>query len=97
MEKKELQKLAQKVQLEIKEEELPNCLETFEHLEKLLANFKKERVGKRVKPMTKINVGCLSLKDLTGLKKKFSQQRISKRGRKKNSLNTADNFVLFKK
>ncbi len=74
MEKKELQKLAQKVQLEIKENELLPCLETFEHLEKLLTNFKKEPVGKEVKPMTRINVGHLTLKDLTRLKKKFSQK-----------------------
>src|SRR5579863_6994209 len=97
MEKKELQKLAQKIQLEIKEEEVPNCLETFEHLEKLLANFKKERVGEKVKPMVRINVGHLTLKDLTRLKKKFSQLRISKKDREKNSLSTTDDFVLFKK
>ena len=97
MEKKELQKLAQKIQLEIKEEEVPNCLETFEHLEKLLANFKKERVGRKVKPMVRINVGHLTLKDLTKLKKKFSQPRISKKDRRKNSLSTTDDFVLFKK
>ncbi len=97
MEKKELQKLAQKIQLEIKEEEVLNCLETFEHLEKLLANFKKERVGKKVKPMVRINVGHLTLKDLTRIKKKFSQSRISKKDREKNSLSTTDDFVLFKK
>jgi len=97
MEKKELQKLAQKIQLEIKEEEVPNCLETFEHLEKLLANFKKERVGGKVKPMVRINVGCLTLKDLTKLKKKFSRARISKKDREKNSLSTTDDLVLFKK
>src|SRR4051794_18857711 len=96
MEKKELQKLAQKVQLEIKEKELPDCLETFEHLEKLLANFKKERVGKKVKPMTRINVGHLTLKNLTRLQKKFSQPRISKKDQAKNSLSTTDGFVLFK-
>jgi len=97
MEKKELQKLAQKVQLEIKENEIPACLETFEHLEKLLPNFKKEQLGKKVKPMTRINVGYLTLKDLTRLKKKFSQPRISKKDQVRNSLITDDGFVLFKK
>jgi Asp-tRNA(Asn)/Glu-tRNA(Gln) amidotransferase C subunit len=97
LEKKELQKLAQKIQLEIKEEEFSSCLETFEHLEKLLANFKKEQIGKRVKPMARINVGHLNLKDLTRLKKRFSQSRISKKDQARNSLNTDDGFVLFKK
>src|SRR3954452_8883173 len=97
MEKKELYKLAQKVQLEIKENELLSCLETFEHLEKLLTNFKKEKIGKKVKPMTRINIGHLTLKDLTKLKKKFSQSRVSKENQAKNSLNTDDGFVLFKK
>src|SRR3954451_9129335 len=96
MEKKELQKLAQKIQLEIKEEELPIYLETFEYLEKLLTNFEKVRVGKKVKPMKRIDVAHLTLKDLTKLKKKFSQQRISQKDREKNSLNTDDGFVLFK-
>ena|SRR2546423_8528993 len=97
MKKKDLQKLAQKIQLEIKEEEVPNCLETFEHLEKLLTDFKKEPVGKKIKPMVRINVGHLTLKDLTKLKKKFAQSRISKKDRRKNSLITPDEFVLFKK
>ncbi|CAI2188856.1 18685_t:CDS:2, partial [Funneliformis geosporum] len=92
MERKELEKLAQKVQLEIKESELSFCLETFSHLEKLLTNFKKEKVGKRIKPMARINVGHLTLKDLNRLKKKFTQSRISKEVQVKNSLNTDDGF-----
>ena len=79
MEKKELQKLAQKIQLEIKEEELSTYLETFEYLEKLLIDFKKVRVGEKTKPMLRINVGHLTLKKLARLKKKFSQPRISKK------------------
>lgn len=97
MEKEELQKLAQKVQLEIKENELLSCLETFKYLEKLLADFKNEKIGKRIKPMTRINVGHLTLKDLNRLKKLFSQSKISKENQAKNSLNTDDGFVLFKK
>lgn len=97
MEKKELQKLAQKIQLEIKENEWSSCLETFDHLEKLLANFKKERIGKRIKPMARINVDYLTLKDLTKLKKKFTQPRISKKEQARNSLHTDDGFILFKK
>lgn len=97
MEKKELQKLAQKVQLEIKEDEMSSCLETFAHLEKLLINFKKEQVGKRAKPMVRINVGHLTLKDLNKLKEEFTQPRISKEDQARNSPNTDDDFVLFKK
>ena len=96
MEKKEIKKLAQKIQLEIKEEELLTYLETFEYLEKLLTNFKKVRVGEKAKPMKRIDVGHLTLKDLTRLKKKFFQQRVSQKEREKNSLNTNDGFVLFK-
>lgn len=79
MEKKELQKLAQKIQLEIKEEELSAYLETFECLEKLLIDFRKVRVREKIKPMLRINVGHLTLKKLVRLKKKFSQPRISKK------------------
>src|SRR4051812_6119547 len=97
MEKKELQKLAQKIQLEIKEEELPTYLETFQYLEKLLTNFRKVQVGEKVKSMKRIEVGHLTLRDLIRLKKKFSQQRISKKDQERNSIKTIDNFVLFKK
>src|SRR3954453_12100510 len=97
MEKKALQKLALKVQLEINENELLSCLETFEHLEKLLNSFKKEQVGKRTKPMDRIDIGHLTLKDLTKLKKKFTQSRIDKKVQSKNSLKSDDDFVLFKK
>src|SRR5688572_13315662 len=97
MEKKELQKLAQKVQLEIKENELLSCLETFEHLEKLLANFRKEKIGKKTKSMSRINIGHLTLKDLKRLKENFSQSRISKEDQTKNSPQTDDGFILFKK
>jgi Asp-tRNA(Asn)/Glu-tRNA(Gln) amidotransferase C subunit len=97
MKKKELQKLAEKVQLEIKEEEISTYLKTFEFLEKLLVDFKKVQIGKKIKPMTRINVGSLSLKDLEKLKKKFSQSRISKKERERNSLSTTDDFILFVK
>ena len=97
MEKKELQKLVQKIQLEIKEEELPAYLETFEYLEKLLVDFKKVRLGKKTKPMLRINVGHLTLKNLVSLKKNFSQRRVSKKNQAKNTPNMADGFVLFKK
>lgn len=97
MEKKEFQKLVQKIQLEIKEEELPAYLETFTYLEKLLVDFKKVRIGKKTKPMLRIKVGHLTLKDLTRLKKKFSQSRISKKEQAKNTPNMVNDFVLFKK
>ena len=97
MEKKELQKLAQKVQLEIKEGELSTYLDIFQHLEKLLADFKKVRVGKKTKSLKRIEIGYLTLRDLEKIKENLSQPRISKKDQAKNSLNTADGFVLFKK
>ena len=97
MQKKELQKLAQKVQLEIKEEELQNYLDIFKHLEELLTDFKKVKLGKKTQPLKRINVGYLTLRDLEKLKKKFSQFRISQQDQKKNSLTAADGSVLFKK
>ncbi|MEG7979277.1 MAG: hypothetical protein NY202_05305 [Mollicutes bacterium UO1] len=97
MEKKELQALAEKVQLEIKEEQLSTYLETFEYLEKLLTDFKKVQVGKGAKSMARIDVGSLTLKDLEKLKKKFSQQRINKKTLENNAETTPDGFILFKK
>src|ERR1043166_9189902 len=97
MEKKELQKLAQKIQLAIKEEELPAYLEIFEYLEKLLTDFKKVQIGKKVKSMKRIDVGYLTLQDLEKLKKNFSQPRVSKKILERNSLSIVDDFVLFKK
>ena len=97
MQKKELQKLAQKVQLEIKEEELQNYLDVFKHLEKLLTDFQKVKIEKKTKPLKRINVGYLTLRDLEKLKKGFSQTRISRQDQKKNSLITDDGSVLFKK
>ncbi|CAG8838358.1 29201_t:CDS:2, partial [Racocetra persica] len=90
MRKKELQKLAQKVQLEIKEEELQNYLDVFKHLEKLLTDFQKVKIEKKTKPLKRINVGSLTLRDLEKLKKGFSQSRISRQDQKKNSLITDD-------
>ena len=97
MQKKELQKLAQKVQLEIKEEELQNYLDVFNHLEQLLTDFKGVKIEKKTKPLKRINVGHLTLRDLEKLKKKFSQLRTSQQDQKKNSLITDDGSVLFKK
>jgi len=97
MEKKELQKLAEKVQLEIKEEELSAYLETFEHLEKLLTDFKKVQIKKGAKSMKRIEVGYLTLRDLEKLKKKFSQQKVDKKTLENNAETTPDGFVKFKK
>ena len=52
-----LKELAQKIQLEIKEEELTEYLEVFEDLEKSLANFQKIKGVKKFKPMNRIDVG----------------------------------------
>lgn len=92
-----MQKLAQKVQLEIKEEELSVYLETFQKLEKTLSNFKKLRLGEKTKNMKNINFGYLTLNDLKKLERKFSQERVSKKIQKKNSLVADDGFILFKK
>jgi hypothetical protein len=97
MKKKDLQALAQKIQLEIKEEELSTYLEIFEHLEKLTENFQKTKIGKQTKLMARIEIGHLTLEDLEKIKKQFSSRRVSKKTLEKNSLITEDNFILFKK
>jgi hypothetical protein len=83
MEKKELQILAQKVQLEINEEEILTHSEIFKNLEKLLSNFKKIQFGKKTKSMRNINFGYLTLNDLKKLEGKFSQERVSKKLKRK--------------
>jgi len=94
---KELQALAQKIQLEIKDREIPTYLKTFENLEKLLANFKKTKITKENKAMNRINVDCLTLLDLKKLEKNYSNRTISKKILESNSLVTKDGFILFKK
>lgn len=96
MKKSELQELAKKVQLEIKAEEEPIYLEIFRQVEKLLANFKKIKLGKRVKTEKRIDVNYLSLKDLEKIKMSFSQQRVSKKRLKSNAETTPDGFIIFK-
>lgn len=96
MEKKELQNLAQKIQLELKEQEIKNYLESFEKLEKLLIDFKNTQINKNIKPMERINVGYLDLRSLKILQKKSFQPRIAVKNQKANSLITSDKFVLFK-
>ena len=59
-----IKKLAEKVQLEIKKEEMPIYLETIKKLEKLLANFQKVKLSEKTLPLTRINVGYLTKKDL---------------------------------
>jgi hypothetical protein len=63
----------------------------------LLTEFKEIRVGGKVKPLKRIDVGYLTLQDLERLKRKFSQYRVSKKEREKNSLNVANDFILFKR
>jgi len=96
MEKQELQELAKKIQLEIKAEEELIYLETFQKVEKLLANFKKIKVGKKIKAEKRIGVGYLSLKDLEKIKTRFSQQRVSKKRLRSNAETTPDGFIIFK-
>lgn len=98
MEKEELEKLAKKVQLEIKEEEITKYLKEFKQLEKPLLNFKKAKINPRIKLMVRIDVGHLTLAELKKIKKSFSSPLISKKNLKNNSIiTTKGNLVLFKK
>jgi Asp-tRNA(Asn)/Glu-tRNA(Gln) amidotransferase C subunit len=98
MKKEELQKLAQKIQLELKEKEIIKYLKEFKHLEKLLASFKKAKINLRIKPTVRIDLGYLTLPELKKLEKSFSSPLISKKNLKDNSTAvTKDNLVLFKK
>ena len=92
-----LKELSQKIQLEIKEEELTEYLEVFDNLEKLLVNFQKIKGIKKFKPMHRIDVGSLTLSDLEKLKNYFSQQKVSKQTLQHNSKVDKDGFVLFRK
>ncbi|WNE41043.1 MAG: hypothetical protein mread185_000500 [Mycoplasmataceae bacterium] len=96
MEKKELQNLAQKVQIELEEQEIKNYLKNFDNLEKLLIDFKSTQIKKNIKPMERINIGHLELKDLKKLEQTFFQPRITIKNQKANSSITSDEFVLFK-
>ena len=95
MEKEELEKLAKKVQLKIKEEETIKYLKEFKQLEKPLISFKKAKISQKIKPMVRIDIGHLTLGEL---KKSFSSPLISKKNLKNNSIiTTKGNLVLFKK
>ena len=96
MKKKELENLAQKVQLEIKEAELPDYLRAFNHLEKRLAKFKNAKAEPNLRPIKRMNTGYLTLKDLEKLTKKYSSPRVSKKVLKNNAMVTPDGFILFK-
>jgi len=98
MEKEELQKLAQKIQLEIKELEIISYLKEIKELEKVLTSFKKSKIKQNLKPMTRIDTGHLTLSELKKLEKYFSSPLVSKKNLKNNSLiTTKDNSILFKK
>ena len=70
-----IKKLAEKVQLEIKKEEMPIYLETIKKLEKFLANFQKVKLSEKTLPLTRINVGYLTKKDLEKITEKTSRQK----------------------
>ena len=97
MKEKDLKKLAQDVQLEINNEQMQIYLETFAYLEKLLINFKKVKLDKKVRAMKRINVGCLTLKELKKISEKFSVKRTTKKILKINSTVDNSNFILYKK
>jgi len=98
MEKEQLQKLAQKIQLEIKEKEITKYLKEFKELENLLTSFKNAKINPSTKPMTRIDVGYLTLSELKKLEKSFSSPLITKKNLKDNNLSTTkDNLILFKK
>jgi hypothetical protein len=65
--KNTVEKLAEKIQLEIKEEEILVCLDNLKKLNKLLNKFKKSKLPKSLKQLTRINVGKLSKKDLDAI------------------------------
>lgn len=94
---KELQDLANKVQIVVEEKELTEHLENFEQLAKILADFKQIKIGKKAMPMTRIDVGYLTLSDLEKLTKNFLIKKISKKTLKSNSIVTEKGFVFFKK
>jgi hypothetical protein len=73
-----ISKLAAKVQLEIKEEEMPVYMETLQQLEKLLVKFCQTKLPKTTKPLVRIDVGSLTRKDLTQLVAKFSQVKLNR-------------------
>src|SRR3954468_1070131 len=96
MEVAELIALASKIQLALTEQEIPACLETFVELERQLASFKKLKISEKVKSMTRINTGYLTLKELKKLSKKYTNQRVSEETLRANAEITSDHFVLFK-
>src|SRR5438045_1149131 len=92
----ELTALASKIQLTLSEEEISACLETFSELERQLTSFKKLKISEKIKPMTRINTGFLTLQDLKKLSKKYTNQRISGETLRANAEVTPDHFILFK-
>src|SRR3954452_2578098 len=96
MEAAKITALAHKIQLIIKEGEMPACLETFSELERQLASFKKLKISEKVKPMTRINAGFLTLRDLKKIKKKYTNQRVSEETLRANAEITNDHLILFK-
>lgn len=96
MEPAKITALAHKIQLVIGEGEMANCLETFSELERQLVNFKKLKISPKVKPMTRINTGFLTLRDLKKLSKKYTNQRVSEATLRANAEITSDHFILFK-
>ena len=96
MKEKELENLAEKVQLEIKKAGLPHYLKTFNRLEKMLTKFKNVKVGSKKNSIKRMNIGYLTLKDLEELTKKYSSPRISKKVLENNATVTPDGFILFK-
>ena len=96
MEPTELTTLASRIQLTLSEEEISACLETFSELERQLTSFKKLKISEKIKPMTRINTGFLTLRDLKKLSKKYTNQRISEETLRANAEVTPDHFILFK-
>jgi hypothetical protein len=72
-----IKELAEKVQLEIKEEEMPVYLETIIQLDKLLVDFQQVKLPEKVKPLTRINTSYLTKKELEELTKKFSKKKLA--------------------
>src|SRR3954469_13571154 len=91
----ELTALASKIQLTLSEEEISACLEIFSELERQLTSFKKLKISEKAKPMTRINTGFLTLRDLKKLSKKYTNQPIDEETLRINAKTTEDQFILF--
>jgi hypothetical protein len=87
-----LQKLAEKVQLKIKSEEVGYLLDSLSKLEKLLTDFRQLKLEKSYQKLTKI-----TLKDLRQLVEKLSIQVTKQETILHNATISAKSFLVIRK